>query len=396
MAQVSWAAEQRRYSLKALEEVTLKVHPGLQTAREEVRKNEAELRIAKQYPNPTLEGSISGERTIEESPRTGAGYSIALSQTIEWPGRRAKNQEAARFGIEAAEKKLGNEEVNIRARLREFFYRLLADEYLLKIAQENLNTAKNLLESVEKRVRLGETRQLELIKAQVEFSTLEREHQKAMIFLDGERKALNQFLLGNLAPDFVIQGDFTKLDEAVPLKRWRQAALANHPLLAAQEASIRQAKSALGAARQAWMPDVTVRGFYNNDIDIHAAGGGVSVPLPLWNRKGGEVARAAAAKSQAQYELQLIRQDLETSLVSQYSIYEAARKQIETYQESLLPKAKESLRLADLSFQHGETSFLELLDSRRVYWITEQEYYKALLDYWLARVGLWKIAGGGI
>jgi outer membrane protein TolC len=39
---------------------------------------------------------------------------------------------------------------------------------------------------------------------------------------------------------------------------------------------------------------------------------------------------------------------------------------------------------------------LELLDSRRVYRATEQDYYKALLEYWLARSELWRIAGGGI
>ena len=395
MVQASWGAEARPYSLKDLEELALKVHPGLKKSADEVRKSEAELRIAKQYPNPEVEGTVSRQKEVP-GPETGTGYTVALSQTLEWPGRRTKRQEAARFGIEAAGKTLDNEHLTVKARLREIFYRLLADEHFVKIAQENLATAKNLLDLVEKRVRLGESRQLELLKAQVEFHTLEREFQKAKTLQAGDRQVLDQFLLGQLGPDFTLAGNFATLEGAVPLKRWREAALTAHPLLSAQEAAIRQADSTLGAERQAWVPDVTVKVFHNRDIDLSATGGGISVPLPLWNRKGGEVAKAAAAKSQARHELALTRQELETKLATQYSLYETARRQVESFQKHILPQAGESLRLAQFSYQHGEINLLELLDARRVYRTTEQDYFKALLDYWLARVELWRIAGGGI
>jgi cobalt-zinc-cadmium efflux system outer membrane protein len=141
---------------------------------------------------------------------------------------------------------------------------------------------------------------------------------------------------------------------------------------------------------------VTVKVFHNRDIDLSATGGGISIPLPLWNRKGGEVAKAAAAKSQAGYELALTLQELETKLAAQYSLYETGRRQVESFQKHIIPQAGESLRLAQFSYQHGEIGLLEVLDTRRVYRTTEQEYYKALLEYWLARAELWRIAGGGI
>lgn len=393
--QNSTAVETRAYSLKELEELTLKVHPGLRKAREEVKKNEAELRIAKQYPNPQVEGTVSREKEIP-GPETGVSYTVALSQTLEWPGRRARKQEAARFGIDSAQKLVTNEELNVIARLRELFYRVLADEQFVKVARENLDSAKQLLDLVGKRVRLGESRQIELIKAQVEFYSQEREHEKARTTLTGDRQVLNRFLLENLPADFAISGKFSALDEAIPLARWREEALAAHPLLAAQNAALRQAESTLSAERQAWVPDVTVKVFHNRDIDLSATGGGLSIPLPLWNRKGGEVDKAAAAKRQAEADLGLTRQELETKMAAQYSLYMVARRQVESFQKNILPQAAESLRLAEFSFRHGETSFLELLDSRRVYRATEQDYYKALLDYWLAGVELWKVAGGGV
>jgi cobalt-zinc-cadmium efflux system outer membrane protein len=291
--------------------------------------------------------------------------------------------------------KLTQEQINVRARCREFFYRVLAGEHLVKIAAENLESAKKLLDIAEKRVRLGESRPIELVKARVEFFSLEREYDKAKTTLAGDRQVLRQFLGDALPADFTLSGE-GEVVETVSLKRWQEAALASHPLLAAQEAQVRQAESTLGAERQAWVPDVTVKVFHTRDVDLRATGGGLSVPLPLWNRKEGEVAKAAAAKSQADSELRRLKQDLETRLASQYSLYETARRQVESFQTALLKEAAESLRVAQFSYEHGETSLLELLDSRRVYRGTEQDYYKALLDYQLARVELWRLAGEGV
>ena len=385
----------RAYSLPELEEMALQTHPALQVSGAEIKKSEAEFSIARQYPNPEVEGSVSSQKALEGGTY-GTGYTIGLSQRIEWPGRRGKKQEAARFGIDVVNQKLSQEQINVRARCREFFYRVLADEQLMRIAAENLDSAKKLLDIAEKRVRLGESRPIELVKARVEFFSLEREYDKAKTTLAGGRQVLRQFLGAALAADFALSGEGEVIKPVVPLKRWQEAAFASHPLLAAQEAQVRQAESTLGAERRAWVPDVTVKVFHTRDVDLRATGGGLSIPLPLWNRKEGEVARAAAAKSQADSELRLLKQDLETKLAGQYSLYETARRQVESFQTAILKEVAESLRVAQFSYEHGETSLLELLDSRRVYRGTEQDYYKALLDYRLARVELWRLAGGGV
>jgi cobalt-zinc-cadmium efflux system outer membrane protein len=387
-------AGQKAYSLKELEEISLKIHPSLQVSGAEIKKNEAELRIARQYPNPEIEGLVSSQR-FPEGGNTGTGYTVGVSQTLEWPGRRGKKQEAARFGIDAAKEKFTQEQINVQARCRELYYRVLAGEQLLKIAAENLESAKKLLDIAEKRVRVGESRPIELVKARVEFFSLEREHDKGKTVLAGDKQVLLRFLGGGLPPDFILAGEPEKVEAAAPLKRWQEAILVNHPLLVAQEAQVRQAESSLGAERQAWVPDVTVKAFHIRDVDLIATGGGVSLPIPLWNRKGGEVAKAAATKSQAESELRLLKQELETKVAAQYSLYETARRQVGSFQNVLLKEAAESLRVAQFAYEHGETGLLELLDSRRVYRAAEQDYYKALLDYRLARVELWRVSGGG-
>jgi cobalt-zinc-cadmium efflux system outer membrane protein len=391
-----WAqAEVRPLTLAQLEEIALAINPALKAADAEIKKNQADLRIAKQYQNPELEGLVSSQKGLENGTYA-TGYTIALSQPIEWPGRRVKKQEAARFGIDAAQNKLTQEQLNVRARCREIFYRVLAGEQRLKNAAENQESAKKLLDLAEKRVSLGESRPIELIKARVEFLTLEREYDKDKVLLAGNRQVLRQFLGEKLPTDFTLAGERETLEPLIPLKLWQEAAFGAHPLLAAQTAQVRQAESNLGGERQAWMPDVAVKVFHTRDVDLQATGGGLSFPLPLWNRKGGEVAKAAAQKSQAESELQLLKQDLATKLAEQYSLYETSRRQVQSFQTTILKEAAESLRVAQFAYEHGETGLLELLDSRRVYRATEEEYYKALLDYRLARVEIWRVTGGGI
>ena len=385
----------RPLSLNELEEIALKINPSLKAAGAEIQKSEADLKIARQYPNPELEGLISSQRSMENGTYA-TGYTIALSQPVEWPGRRGKKQEAARFGIDVAQNKLNQEQVNVRARCRELYYRVLADEQLLKNAAGNLESARKLLNIAEKRVSLGESRPIELVKARVELLTLEREYDKDRVTLAGDRQILWQFLGEKIPSDFTLAAEPENLEALIPLKRWQESALTANPQLVAQTAQVRQAESNLGAERQAWMPDISVKVFRTKDVDLQATGGGLSFPLPLWNRKGGEVAKAAASKGQAESELQLLKQDLTAKLTAQYSLYETARRQVQSFQSSILREAAESLRMAQFTYEHGETSLLELLDSRRVYRATEQDYYKALLDYRLARVEIWRVTGGDI
>jgi cobalt-zinc-cadmium efflux system outer membrane protein len=275
----------RTYSLQELEETVVKTHPALKVAGEEIKKSNAELRIARQYPNPEVEGLVSSQRAMEGGTY-GTEFSVGLSQTIEWPGRRGKKQEAARFGMNSAQQKLIQEQINVRARCRELYYRVLAGEQLVRIAAENLESAKTLLDIAEKRVRLGESRPIDLIKARVEFFSLVREYDKGKTTLAGERQVLRQFMGDDLPADFALSAVANMLDPVVPLKRWQEAAFQSHPLLAAQAAQVRQAESTLGAERQGWVPDVTVKAFHIQDVDLQATGGGLSVPLPLWEPQG--------------------------------------------------------------------------------------------------------------
>jgi cobalt-zinc-cadmium efflux system outer membrane protein len=93
---------------------------------------------------------------------------------------------------------------------------------------------------------------------------------------------------------------------------------------------------------------------------------GISIPLPLWNRREGPIAEAVALVRQARAieennELQLL-----ASLTSAYERYEVAAAQLAAFEQGLLREAEEGVRAAETAYKLGERGILEVLDAQRI------------------------------
>ncbi len=117
------------------------------------------------------------------------------------------------------------------------------------------------------------------------------------------------------------------------------------------------------------------------------------IPIPLWYQQGGEIAGALAKKRQVEAKLLLSQNELEQSITQNLQRLEAATAQRKVYEEGFLKQAKEAVRIAQVSFQHGEASLLELLDAQRVLWQTLRGFAKAQFDLSAALVNLERSLG---
>ena len=134
-------------------------------------------------------------------------------------------------------------------------------------------------------------------------------------------------------------------------------------------------------------------GVVARDAGRESIGGGILIPIPLWYQQGGEIAGALAKKRQAEAKLLLSQNELEQSITQNLQLLEAATAQRKVYEEGFLKQAKEAVRIAQVSFQHGEASLLELLDAQRVLWQTLRGFAKAQFDLSAAFVHLERSLG---
>jgi outer membrane protein, heavy metal efflux system len=172
-----------------------------------------------------------------------------------------------------------------------------------------------------------------------------------------------------------------------------------HPALAADDRDIDAARAGVDVARAGRLPDPTIGVFRERDYLAGARRdyGGVmlSVQLPLWDSRSGDVARARAETDRARERRAALRRDLESRLRQGRLHMDHLIEQAERYRERLLGPARRVLDLARRGFTTGESNVLALVDGYDTYFDAEIRYHELLHDVWREAAELRLAAGIG-
>ncbi len=352
-------------------------HNGdVRVAEAAVRAALAQLRIAREFPNPSIaasvgkintdgrgNGTVLGNRFLERSYDS----IIALNQLIEI-GKRHPRQESAQSARRAAEAR--------REDARRLLRRAVAQAYIGAVeAGKEVQVLTDSAESMRREVGVAEAR----LKAG-DISTAD----DAQIEIAAERFTLDaeaaratqtsavitlETLLGLEHPqgDTRLSDTLASLAAIAPDPGLSTAPINERPDIAAAEADVAKAEADVRLQRRNRIPDLTATAqFERNPPDApNSAGLGVSLPLPLWNRNGGQIAAAVAARDQAQAELEQLRLAASAEVAQASSSARVARVRLETFQQQLLPKSEDVVRSVTYAYGKGGASLLDLLSAQR-------------------------------
>jgi len=107
----------------------------------------------------------------------------------------------------------------------------------------------------------------------------------------------------------------------------------------------------------------------------------VSVPLPVFNRNQGEIARVQAEQTQLSKELDTVQAQIGSEVVTAYREYETARGLIEEIERDLLKPSQEARDTTAYVYQAGASSLTDVLEAQRAFNETMSTYYGAQADY---------------
>ena len=169
--------------------------------------------------------------------------------------------------------------------------------------------------------------------------------------------------------------------------------LEQHPTVEKLRTFLKQARQSLIQEKEARIPNVTLSGSYQRDAGREAYLGGLTVPLPLWYQREGEIANALGIQHQIEADLLKWKNDTRRDVIRSFEQSQAAASQINIYKKGLLKQAEEAVRIARVSFQYGEASLLEVLDAQRVLWHTILGYAQAQYDLSIALTQLERSIG---
>lgn len=385
--------EKEVYGLDTVLAISVEKNPSVAVFKANLEASRGVLLSARAYPNPEVEFGGARGRSLESGESRGE-YSIGLGQPLEWPGKRIYRKKAARSAMEAVERDLEDLRLKIKAEVKKAFFRVLTDKKTLGIAEDNLNTVRELLRSVHIRVKAGEAPEFELVKAKVAALRADKEMRKAKNVLVISKVSLNA-LLGNTLPEnFDVEGGFNGVRREFELEALVSYAIQNHPLMLRARKEAESKGYSLKHEKASRFPDVTLRGFYDKELDKESVGVGLSLPIPLWYRRKGEISVARAELARAETEVTRTKVELKKAVTSEYRNYLIAAGQLDVFEKGLLNEAQEALRIADISYRHGESGLLDYLDAQRVYRSVLMEYYQSLFELEASLASLERVAGG--
>ena len=157
---------------------------------------------------------------------------------------------------------------------------------------------------------------------------------------------------------------------------------------------VEQAEFTTVLERESRIPNVTVHGNYYRAAGDESIIAGLSVPIPLWYQRQGEIESALGAKYRAEAERLRVQNELTQTITQHVQEVRTASEQLQVFETGLLKQAEQTLRVARISFQQGAASLLDLLDSHRVYRQTLLEYVQARADLSIALARLERAVGG--
>ena len=374
----------RRVSLAAALEAFAENSLALRIARSEAAEIAGAARQSRAWFNP----SLSVRR--DDLDRNGDEYweeNLLLFQPLEWPGRTAARYRAAAHTIEAGTARFRSDSTRLAFEVREAWALAWFAEAAELTARQAAAVIQEVAEDAEIRLEEGdisayETRRLRLERVQAEQDVAEAELRS---------RSARRHLAALTFPGTGIEevGPSVEL-EGLPPRVTRAAALGAMPERPDLEAAARDldaAQAELAIARSRWMPDPTVSlGYRQQEGGFQGLSLGLDLPLPLFDRGGGNRQAADARSAAAAHRLVLRRRLAENDLRTTSDRYESSRTRLEAAADGLLADAEALLASATAAYGENEMSLLELLDAASAFRSARLSALsmrsEAWIDYW--------------
>ncbi|TFI59788.1 TolC family protein [Sphingomonas parva] len=371
---------------QALEEAEAR-SPAILAARAAVDAARGRLRQAGFRTNPELSvevenfagtGDLSGVRGLETT--------VALNQRLDLGGRRQARQAVAQAELTATQLRLDVARADLAQSVRQQFATAVTARERLRLAQANEKRAQELARISNTLVDAGREPPLRGLRARSAAAQAVAELLSAEAAETASRATLSS-LFGVSTPPESVTGQLLDLvPRSIDAEQSLEVRLAEAERLGA-EAALRQEIVArkLDPAVGLGVRHVRERG----DFALVA---GLSLPLPVFDKNRGNIeaaqanVRAAEARRAAAVATATVR------VRNAITNVEAAAVRVEALERAAVPEAAEALRLAQLSYQSGKTSLLELLDAQNAFSSAQAALIDARLAQALATAELGRVA----
>jgi cobalt-zinc-cadmium efflux system outer membrane protein len=235
---------------------------------------------------------------------------------------------------------------------------------------------------------VGEAARLELTRAEAEIATAQNAVKGAQLLYTSAVSALRAAISAPLSQDLEAEGELDSTVKLPRLDELRDSLLTNHPVLAQANAELERARAVLAHERALRKPQPQLDAEYERQPDLQYFRFGVSLPLPIWDRRKGQIGQAEAAVNTAEAVFKQRRLELVSELERAYAQYQIAEQQVNSFQAGALRQANAALEASQAAYRLGARGIIEVLDAQRVLQTVRAELLDARFERQTAIVDL--------
>lgn len=374
------AAQSDSITLTALKDLALQHNPTLTQASAQVGIARGKAIQAGLYPNPTA-GYVAEQIGAEGT--AGELQGLFVQQEFVTAGKLAISQGKYTQEIRQAQVQHEAQQYRILSSVRSAFYHTLVTQRQVEVREELLKIAEDAHTTTRGLVNVGQANRADLLQAEVQVRRMRAAVRAAQKKLQGHWHELTA-VVGVPEMAFVsLEGDPEIPDHQVlAAEETLQQLLDCSPQL--QAAWLEVARDQLAVRRELVEPisNITVRleTGYNFEAQDSVAGVTAGVRLPIFDRNQGSVMQARAELARAQAEISRIELMLRKKFGERFSDYEANLVTARSYEQELLPRAKEAYELYHESFKNRRAAWPQVLVAQREYFQLNDEYLETLLE----------------
>jgi len=194
-----------------------------------------------------------------------------------------------------------------------------------------------------------------------------------------------------------LQGELPKNELQMDWASVAASIVVSSPEYQAAQTRVNQARANICRQQVQPIPNLNVQlaTGYDNGTDNGLINLQIGAPIPVFNKNQGNISAARAEYVRASREVERIENAIKARLAAAAGDFDASMAAVDKYASDILPNAQEGLELAEIAYQAGETSYIQVLIAQRTYFETNLQYIasQTLLGQARARVDGYVLTG---
>ena len=346
--------------------------------------------------------------TNSDSPKNPFGRAslreFNFTETFQFPGKALHQRDQAEDAAEIAHLMLAATVRDVRAATETGYFQLVLDQALTEVNAENVLNLDQIVRVTETAYATSVVPQTDVISAEFNLAVARQLQRQYLTAIANDETALNLQLYRPVGSPLAIDRGLKLEALTYSLDALIDRAYAIRQEILEAALAERNANTALYLAKMEYLPDFTA-GVQYDDYLVPSFGPkpsqprdwvgviGFNLPIFFWLKQDENVARAKANLQAARSDQNLIKIQTAAAVSTLFRSAQYAYETAILYRDSLIPLARQNLRVALTAYQSGKIDFVTLSTVLQSLYAARVSYLQAANQFLAGEVSLEQAIG---